>query len=303
MESRNQDLWPKGDFGELSRQITRVENGLEGYQSLLLDLPPSSKTVTLGITGPPGAGKSTLVDALLSEMLSSGLRIAVIAVDPSSPFSSGALLGDRIRMSGHFNHPDVYIRSFSSRGSFGGLNPRIIEITDLIRAWQFDYLLIETVGVGQSEVEIAGLADTTIVVIVPGTGDDIQMMKSGLLEVADIFALNKADRPHAEEMMEQLQETARQHSTLHWQIPVIKTVATENLGIRELLDRIKAHRLSIRENQDQRTTLMAKKAYELIRSTRMQDIQPAHLKSDIASLISAGSFNLYRFVAGFRQKE
>lgn len=152
----------------------------------------------IGITGPPGAGKSTLTDALIGEMVRAGNKVAVLCVDPSSPFNMGALLGDRIRMSEWYTNPNVFIRSLATRGSLGGLHPKIVEITELLKAASFDYILVETVGVGQSEVEIAGLADVTIVVLVPESGDDIQVMKAGLMEIADLYIVNKSDRPGAD---------------------------------------------------------------------------------------------------------
>src|SRR5205085_8969185 len=149
----------------------------------LQSLTPSS-TKIIGITGPPGAGKSTLVDALIGEMVQQQKKVGVLCVDPSSPFNLGALLGDRIRMSEWYDHPNVFIRSLATRGSLGGLHPKIIEITDLTRAAPFDYIIVETVGVGQSEIEIAGLADCTIVTLVPEAGDAVQTMKAGLMEIA-----------------------------------------------------------------------------------------------------------------------
>ena len=151
------------DFKTLSRSISLVENEVPGYEELLVRLPPSSAKI-IGITGAPGAGKSSLVDALIGEMIAAKKKVGVLCVDPSSPFNKGALLGDRIRMSEWYNHPDVFIRSLASKGSLGGLHPKIIEITDVMRGADFDYIIIETVGVGQSEVDIAALADVTVVV-------------------------------------------------------------------------------------------------------------------------------------------
>src|SRR5574343_832555 len=185
-----------GNIRALARAISLTENEVNGYGELLLSLPVSS-TPVIGITGPPGAGKSTITDGLIGAFTDAGKRVAVICVDPSSPFNFGALLGDRIRMSQWYQHPGVYIRSLASRGSLGGLNPKIIEITDVVRAACFDLIIIETVGVGQSEVEIAGLADVTAVVVVPEAGDEVQTMKAGLMEIADIFVVNKSDRPEA----------------------------------------------------------------------------------------------------------
>ena len=176
-----------GNTKSLARTISLVENEVEGYEWLLQQLPASSAKIT-GITGPPGAGKSTLTDALIGEIVSQNKKVGVLCVDPSSPFNLGALLGDRIRMSEWYNHPDVFIRSLATRGSLGGLHPKIIEISDVMKAAGFDHIIIETVGVGQSEIEIAGLADTTVVVVVPESGDEVQTMKAGLMEIADVSA-------------------------------------------------------------------------------------------------------------------
>src|SRR6201993_1929586 len=185
------------DSRTLARCISLIENEAKGYESLLRSLP-SVSTPVIGITGPPGAGKSTLVDALIGLIVEQEKKVAVICVDPSSPFNQGALLGDRLRMNRWYNSGQVFIRSLAARGALGGLHPKIIEITDLLKVAGFDYIIIETVGVGQSEIEIAGLADTTVVVIVPEGGDEVQTMKAGLMEIADIFVINKSDRPDAD---------------------------------------------------------------------------------------------------------
>src|SRR5262245_34296082 len=168
----------KGDLKVLARTISLIENDSVDYYNLLMHLPSSDVRIT-GITGPPGAGKSTLVDALIGEFVAQNKKVGVLCVDPSSPFNLGALLGDRIRMSDWYNHAGVFIRSLATRGNLGGLHPKIIEITDVMKAAQFDHIIVETVGVGQSEVEIAGLADTTVVVLVPEGGDEVQTMKAG----------------------------------------------------------------------------------------------------------------------------
>ena len=187
----------------LSRAVSLVENGYKDYENFLKLIPLSNKKIT-GITGPPGAGKSTIVDCLIQEFVDQKKKVAVLCIDPSSPFTRGALLGDRIRMSTWYNNPDVFIRSLASRGNTGGLHPKIIEITDVIKAAPFDEIIIETVGAGQTETEIAALADTSIVVLVPEAGDDIQNMKAGLMEIADIFVVNKADRPDADRFVKNL---------------------------------------------------------------------------------------------------
>ena len=216
-----------GNDKALARCISLVENEQEGYENLMQSLPVTS-TKIIGITGPPGAGKSTLVDALLDLLVNSGKKIGVLCVDPSSPFNLGAVLGDRIRMSDWYTHPNVFIRSLATRGSMGGLHPKIIEITDLMKAFPFDHIIIETVGVGQSEVEIAGLADVTVVVMVPEAGDEVQTMKAGLMEIADIFVVNKADRPDADLFVKNLRlMLAPTFSTHYNEVPVVKTVASQ----------------------------------------------------------------------------
>ena len=187
----------EGNSKTLARVISLIENEYSGYENMLQSLTASSSKI-IGITGPPGAGKSTLVDALISLLVSKNKKVGVLCVDPSSPFNLGALLGDRIRMSEWYTHPNVFIRSLATRGSMGGLHPKIIEITDTMKAFPFDHIIVETVGVGQSEVEIAGLADSTVVVVVPEAGDEVQTMKAGLMEIADVFVVNKADRPDAD---------------------------------------------------------------------------------------------------------
>src|SRR5258708_853468 len=212
-----------GDIKALARAISFIENGQEGYERLLQTFGARYPANVIGITGPPGAGKSTLVDAMIGELLQDDKRVAVLCVDPSSPFNLGALLGDRIRMSEWYTHPNVFIRSLATRGSVGGLSPKIIEITDLIKSAGFDHIIIETVGVGQSEIEIAGLADTTIVVVVPEGGDEVQTMKAGLMEIADIFVINKTDRPGADLFEKNLRMMLAPafHNHKH-QVPVIK---------------------------------------------------------------------------------
>ncbi|MHB1920741.1 MAG: methylmalonyl Co-A mutase-associated GTPase MeaB [Chitinophagaceae bacterium] len=296
MESSILSSLMQGDIRALARCISLVENEVRGYTQILEALPPSSPTLTVGITGPPGAGKSTLVDGITRQLLEQHHKVAILAVDPSSPFHRGALLGDRIRMSRHFTDPRVFIRSLSTRGSLGGLHPKILEMADLIRAAGFDYLLMETVGVGQSEVEIAGLADSTVVVLVPESGDEVQSMKAGLLEIADLLVVNKSDRPGAQEWVQILRHFTHQHSTKDWEIPVLKTIATTGEGIQELLEKIRLHQQLVNQNPEKKSWLLAEKAYQLIQAARMKDTSKIELQQRILAELKSGDFNLYRWI-------
>jgi LAO/AO transport system kinase len=282
-----------GNVKALARGISLIENEVPGYMDMLTNLAPSH-TPVIGITGPPGAGKSTLVDALTGVLVAAGKKIGVLCIDPSSPFNLGALLGDRIRMSEWYNNSHVFIRSLATRGSLGGLHPKIIEITELMKAAPFDYIIVETVGVGQSEVEIAGLADATVVVVVPEAGDEIQTMKAGLMEIADIFVVNKSDRPDADLFVKNLRLMMAPAFTNHYEeVKIIKTAAAQKEGIEELWQEIK-HYLKKHHSGDKRCWLLAEKAYYLIQQHRMRDIDKALLKQNIE--VAGKNFNLYRFV-------
>lgn len=283
------------DFKTLARAISIVENEAPGFESLLSHLQPYDIPV-IGFTGPPGAGKSTLLNAALGVLLNQGKRIGLVLVDPSSPFNMGALLGDRLRMTSHFNNPLLFIRSVATRGSLGGLSDKIIEIVEVMRAYAFDYIFIETVGVGQSEVEIAGLADTTVVVLVPEAGDSVQMMKAGLMEIANVFVINKADRADAEALenalVHQLQMSGREN------IPVLKTVAVESKGVYELLEEVnRQYQLSLQTGHNgRRQLLLTEKALRLIARHRMKNFPREQLKNDIKTALAESGFNLYRFI-------
>ena len=282
-----------GNSRAIARCISFIENDVAGMEELLASLPPSA-TPVLGITGPPGAGKSTLTDSLIGFLVAEGHKVAVLCVDPSSPFNLGALLGDRIRMSQWYNNPDVFIRSLATRGSLGGLHPKIIEITDLIKFAGFDFIIVETVGVGQSEIEIAGLADVTVVTIVPEAGDEVQTMKAGLMEIADVFVVNKSDRPGADALVRNLRLMLAPAFANHTEeIEIIKTSAINKDGIADLLLAIKKV-LKNSSSKERKGWLLAEKAYQLIRHHRMKDVTKADLKKEIEAL--EGEVNVYRFI-------
>lgn len=286
----------QGSFKAVARSISLVENELAGYDTLLAALTFEQHTPVVGITGPPGAGKSTLVNALINQLATANKRVAIVAVDPTSPFNYGALLGDRIRWNEHYNNPNIYIRSLATRGSLGGLSDKIIEVVDVLKAAKFDYILVETVGVGQSEVEIAGLADTTLVVLVPEAGDEIQTMKAGLMEIADIFVVNKADRPDADRFSQNLRLMLHERPATDWEVPVLKTVASRREGIDDVTQAINNH-TKTHQNTHKRAYLLAQKAIQLIQKQRLKDIDRQQLKTLIEQqLTQNSSFNLYNFL-------
>lgn len=241
-----------GERVPLARAISWVENEHADAPAVLnACFAASGKAFRIGITGPPGAGKSTLVTRLATEYRARGLTVAIVAVDPTSPFSGGALLGDRVRMNELAGDPGVFIRSMATRGSMGGLAVHTAQVCDVLDAAGFARILIETVGVGQSELEVAQTADTTAVVLVPESGDSVQAMKAGLMEIADVFVINKADREGAERATFAIQSALelRAH-TSHWRIPVHRTIASKGDGVPEVVDRFEEHLTYLRESGD-----------------------------------------------------
>ena len=238
-----------GDVLSLARLISIVERDNAEVSAIMkLIYPHLGKAYCVGITGPPGAGKSTTVDRLTAIIRQQGFTAGLICADPSSPFTGGAVLGDRIRMQQHYLDEGVFIRSMATRGSQGGLPRNTTNVTKLLSAFGKDFVLIETVGVGQTELDIAQNADTTVVVLTPESGDTIQTMKAGLFEIADIFVINKSDRPGADNLMRELQNMLMQHPDQDcWQVPVLTAEAINNVGIEEMFSQINKHRQALEE--------------------------------------------------------
>lgn len=239
-----------GDRRALARAITAVENDHDGAAELLSEFHRHSGTARrIGVTGAPGAGKSTLVSELITTIRTTDQTVAVMAVDPSSPFTGGAILGDRIRMQDHIGDAGVYIRSIGSRGHVGGMSAAAPKVAALLDGAGFDVVVIETVGVGQAEVEVVAEADSTVVVVTPGWGDSVQANKAGLLEIGDVFVVNKADRPGADEAVRDLEAMLDLGATRPWRPPIVRTVAIEPSGVDEVWKALERHATHLAEGE------------------------------------------------------
>jgi len=274
-----------GDVRAAARLMRNLDDGIPGSRAILRELfSRPGHAFVLGLTGPPGAGKSSLTDRLIAHHRRAGRTVGVVAVDPTSPFTGGAILGDRVRMQDHALDPGVFIRSLATRGNLGGLSRATADVVTVLDAMGKDVILVETVGVGQDEVEIAGLAHSVVVVSIPGMGDEVQAIKAGVLEIADVFAVNKADREGADRTVKDLQmmldlrrSTATRggldHDSVHrmtrtgaedpheagwWEPPIVKTVATQNIGIEELAEAVERHRAHLERTGERKLREVAR---------------------------------------------
>ena len=292
------DAFFDGDTRSCARIITAVENRTPGWNDYIKKIYPHSGSATIiGVTGAPGTGKSTLCDKLIQHYRKMGKTVGVVAVDPTSPFSGGAILGDRIRMNEYFQDSGVYIRSMATRGHFGGLASATKDVVTILDAFGKNVVLVETVGVGQDEIDIFRTAHTSIVVVVPGMGDDIQAIKAGIMEIADIFVLNKADREGADKTEQELLSMLEfNFPDRKWLPPIIRTIAVRNKGTDDLIKAVEKHyRFLVKEN------LLTEHVREKARQDFVDTLREEIIDSLVRNLKEKGSFNKY--VARIAQKE
>ncbi len=293
-----------GDTRALARAVSLVENAApESTDLLSACFPYAGKALRVGVTGAPGAGKSTLVDRLARMWREADSKVGVIAVDPTSPFTGGALLGDRIRMQHQQGDDGLYVRSMATRGSLGGLAGTTADVTQVIEASGRDIILIETVGVGQDEVEIVRLADVTVVVLIPGMGDDVQSLKAGIMEIADVFAVNKADRDGADRVEKEIRAMQSLGTPNAWVAPVVKTVGTTGEGISDLFAAVNQRRQWLAEDGrlEARRKVWWKQRMEGMLRQALMDQARAHGISDTefeahAERVAAGSEDPYKLI-------
>ncbi len=289
----------RGEERALARLITYVENLWEIEEIFKRIYPRVGKAYRIGITGPPGAGKSTLVDKLAVELLDRGFKVSIIAVDPSSPFTGGAVLGDRLRMVKSMER-GIFIRSMASRGSLGGLAETTSMVADVLDAFGYDTIIIETVGVGQSEIDVVKATDTVVVVLVPEAGDSVQALKAGLMETADIFVVNKADREGADRFVRELAAVVGL-SPNEWKPPIVKTVALSGEGIRELADSILKHREFLGAKlREKRISRMVEQIENILTKRFLIKVRQ---KYDIKKMFENGDFKNPYEILGVLEKE
>jgi LAO/AO transport system kinase len=270
-----------GDKRALARAITLIENGdPEGWELVREVFPRTGRARIVGVTGPPGVGKSTLIGALTKELRGADREIGVLSIDPSSPFTRGALLGDRIRLSDHFLDAGVFIRSMASRGALGGLSEAALQAALLMDASGKDDILLETVGVGQAEIDIVDHGDTIVLVLMPGSGDSIQALKAGVMEIPDVIVVNKADHPLTDTMIREVRNVLALGPQRSWKVPVVRTEATRGEGVAELLERIDDHRRHI----DEEGTLEERRARNL--RSEVLGLAAAKLRRDLEARAS-----------------